>query len=89
LGIHKKLGGDGKDLNAITIVENLCFMQEINKATSANYSQCSPTCLMSWMEQQLEVHGADMLIFPAFFRSQGHWLTFKLDLESFEQSYGE
>ena len=76
-------------LDAIVVVENLRFMREINKATSADYFQGSPTRSMLRLEQRLEVRGADTIIFPAFLESQSHWLTFKLDTEKFELSYGE
>ena len=75
-------------LDAIVVIENMRFMHEIDKATTADYFQNSPTCLMSRLEQRLDVRGADTMIFPAFLESQSHWLTFKLDFEAFELSYG-
>ena len=76
-------------LDAIVIVENMPFMHEIDKATSADYFQSSRTRLMSRLEQRSEARGTDTMIFPAFLESQSHWLTFKLDFEKFELSYGE
>jgi hypothetical protein len=76
-------------LDAIVVVETLRFMREINMATSADYFRSSPTRSMSRLEQRLELRGADTMIFPVFLESQSHWLTFKLDIEKYELSYGE
>ncbi|KAG6819326.1 hypothetical protein H0H93_012927 [Arthromyces matolae] len=76
-------------VEGIVIVETLRFMHEISKAQTAEYYNRPSSPFLRRLEERIDSGQQEVLIFPAYLEAQKHWLTFKIDFEAREISYGD
>lgn len=71
-------------------VETLRFWRELDKAKSSkDFNTPSKSNFLSRLEDRVRNGEIDYLLFPVYLASEQHWITFKLDFESNELSYGK
>ena len=69
-------------------IETLRFWRELDKAESSKDFNTSSRSFLSRLEDRLQNGEIDYLLFPVYLAPENHWLTFKLDFESNQLSYG-
>ncbi|RDB22778.1 hypothetical protein Hypma_009978 [Hypsizygus marmoreus] len=70
-------------------IETLRFVNDITKVKSASeYHQLS-TRVLQRLEERVIAGSLRTLYFPAYLEAQRHWLSFKLNFEAKELSYGK
>lgn len=71
-------------------VETLRFWRELDMAKSSkDFSTPSKNKFLCRLEDRFRNGEFDYLLFPVFLESEQHWITFKLDFDTNELSYGK
>ena len=77
------------DEDSTTVIEQLRFMRDIEKAESGNHHAKPLTKFLKRLEEQFKDGISQRLYFPAHFKQQRHRLSFKIDFERRQLAYGE
>lgn len=78
-----------QDPNSTTVIEQLQFMHDIEKAESVDHHAKPLTKFLKRLEEWFKGGISWTLYFPAHFKQQRHWLSFKIDFEWCQLAYGE
>jgi hypothetical protein len=76
-------------LDSLVTVETLRLWTEIEKAKNIQYFNGHPPTFLCCLEKRILDGEINYLVFPVHWDTQKHWLTFKLDFQLKELSYGE
>jgi len=80
-----------ESLDSFIIIEDLRFMADINKATSARDHNEPLTRFLRRLEERIISRStkSDTLLFPAHLPKHKHWVAIKIDFDAETISYGE
>jgi hypothetical protein len=78
-----------QDPNSTTVIEQLRFMHNIEKVESVDHQAKPLTKFLKRLEERFKGGISRTLYFPAHFKQQRHWLSFKIDFERRQLAYGE
>ncbi|KAF8228718.1 hypothetical protein L208DRAFT_1403197 [Tricholoma matsutake] len=78
-----------QDPSCTTVIEQLRFMHNIEKAKSVHYHTNSLINFLKWLEEQFKSSVLHTLYFPVHFKQKWHWLSFKIDFKKQQLAYCE
>ncbi|KAF8814925.1 hypothetical protein BYT27DRAFT_7010209, partial [Phlegmacium glaucopus] len=76
-------------LDALIIIENLRFMNDINKATAIDDHNEPLTKFLGRLEHRIKLNNSEMLLFPAHMEKMKHWVAVQVDFKAKTISYGD
>ncbi|KIJ91181.1 hypothetical protein K443DRAFT_126315 [Laccaria amethystina LaAM-08-1] len=74
-------------LDTLVIIENLRFMNDINKAKAVTDHNKPLTKFLKWLEDQIKSNDSNKLVFPAHMEKMKHWIAVEIDFKARTISY--
>lgn len=75
-------------LDTLIIIENLRFMNDIEKAKAIDDHNKPLTTFLKRLEHRIKSNNSEMLIFPTHMEKMKHWVTIQVDFKARTISYG-
>ncbi|KAF8237208.1 hypothetical protein L208DRAFT_1389758 [Tricholoma matsutake] len=78
-----------QDPSCTTVIEQLQFMHDIEKAESVHYHTSPLTKFLKRLEERFKSGILHTLYFSVHFKQKRHWLSFKIDFKKRQLAYGD